>query len=166
MMNPRSVAAGLAIAALAVSGLACGGGGSKAKKTKTTGTSLQLSAAMTPADVITPHNRPWHVPAAASKAKASLTGTVSGDGRTLRWQLAYSGLGRPVIVETDIHIGGPGKFGAILLRVCAHCRSGQSGVVALKPGYKTELASSAHWATVITDKYPNGIVRGQLSTHS
>ena len=59
-------------------------------------------------------------------------------------------------------IGKPGKFGPILMRVCGPCKRGQSGVIKLKSGYAARLATSDQWVTLITEKYPNGVVRGQV----
>ena len=117
---------------------------------------------MTPSQVVTPANRPWHVPRVVRSAQGNLSATVSGDGRSLYWRLTFANLGRPHIVEADIHVGAAGRFGAILAHLCSYCTTGQSGVAPLKAGYAAELASGSHWATVITDGYPNGIVRGQI----
>jgi len=122
----------------------------------------RLTAVMTPRQVVTPTNKPAAFPAAMKGATGTFTGTTSADGRTLKWKVTYANLGAPALVIADIHIGKPGKFGPILMRVCGPCKRGQSGVIKLKSGYAARLATSDQWVTLITEKYPNGIVRGQI----
>ena len=123
---------------------------------------MRLTAAMTPQQVVTPRNRPWRVPADVAGAKGSFTGTVSGDGKRLSWRVSYSGFGRPATVIADIHIGKPGRFGAVLVRLCTGCRSGQTGTKRLKANVAGQFALGNTWVTLITPKYPNGVVRGQI----
>jgi hypothetical protein len=122
----------------------------------------RLSAAMTPGQVVTPQNRPWHVPPALAKARGSLTATLDTKRLTLTWRIGYTGLGSPSLVIADIHIGKPGRFGPILVRLCDHCKSGQSGVKKLKAVAPAILLSGNTWLTLITGQYPNGVLRGQI----
>jgi hypothetical protein len=123
---------------------------------------VRLSATMTPAQVVTPANKAWHVPAALDHAHGSLSAALSADGRKLSWKLSYANLGERVLVIADIHTGKSGRFGPILVRLCGPCRTGQTGVAKLKPGALGTFKFGDTWATLITDKYPNGAVRGQI----
>ena len=127
------------------------------------GKSHELSATLSPRAVVTVKNKPASFPAAIAKnAAGTFNGTTSADGKSLKWKLAYGGLGHPALVIADIHIGPAGKFGPILVRLCGPCKPGQSGTTKLKKGYATRLATQPHWLTLITNTYPNGVVRGQL----
>jgi hypothetical protein len=84
---------------------------------------LPLKATMTPTQVVTPQGKKWKVPAAVKNARATFTGRLGTDGRTVTWQLSYSRV--PGRVLADIHIGRPGKPGAFIGRLCAGCKSGQ-----------------------------------------
>lgn len=123
---------------------------------------FNVSATMTPKQVVTPKGKPWVVPNGVKAARGSLTGRLAADGRTLTWRLTYSRV--PGTVIADIHIGKPGKFGAILGRLCSECRSGQSGRLKLKRNYASQFRLRNTWVTLITPRYPNGVVRGQIST--
>ena len=127
--------------------------------------SVPLSATMTPSQVVTPTNKAWTVPSRLRHAHGNLKASVSADGTKLSWKLSYSNLGQPALVIADIHVGKSGRFGPILVRLCGPCKPGQSGVKKLKAGAVATLKSGNAWATLITDKYPNGAVRGQIRGH-
>ena len=80
----------------------------------------------------------------------------------LTWKITFSALTAPKLRIVDIHYGTPGRFGAFLARVCAGCTSGQRGVVKIKAAARKDIAAGKAWVTVITDRYPNGVIRGQL----
>lgn len=122
---------------------------------------FSLSATMTPKQVATPQGRPWVVPASVKAARGAFTGKLAVDGRTLTWQISYSKV--PGSVIADVHIGRPGKFGAILGRLCTACRSGQKGRLKLKRNYASQFRLKNTWVTLITPRYPNGVVRGQIT---
>jgi CHRD domain len=129
-----------------------------------TAKSVHLSATMTPKQVVTPKNKPWRVPANLRQARGTFSGSTSANGRSLRWRISYSNLGHPSLVIADIHLGKPGRFGPILVRLCGPCKSGQSGIKKLKPGKAAEFTPRNTWVTLITNKYPNGVVRGTIRT--
>jgi hypothetical protein len=126
------------------------------------GQTVPFRASMTPTQVVTPANKAWTVPASLKHAQGNLTASVSADGRKLNWKVSYANLGKPSLVIADIHVGKTGQFGPILVRLCGPCKPGQSGVKTLKAGTLASLKSGNTWATLITDKYPNGAVRGQI----
>jgi hypothetical protein len=123
---------------------------------------VELVAKMTPKEVVTPANKAWTAPASLKQAHGNLTAKTSADGRRLSWKISYSNLGPTTLVIADIHIGKSGQFGPILVRLCGPCKPHQSGVKTLKPGMLATLKSGNTWATLITNKYPNGAVRGQI----
>ncbi len=122
---------------------------------------LPLKATATPSQVVTPQGHKWKVPAGVKNARATLTVRLGTDGRTLTWKLAYSKV--PGSVIADIHIGKPGKFGAVIGRLCTSCKPGQQGKTKLKRNYGSQFRVNNTWVTLITPKYPNGVVRGQLT---
>ena len=123
-----------------------------------------VTATMTPAQVVTPTNKQWQVPRAAKNAKASLTATLDTKRRTLTWKITFSRLGKSPLVIADVHVGKPGKFGPILVRLCAKCKTGQHGVKKLKADDPSKFLAGITWLTLITGDYPNGVVRGQIKT--
>jgi hypothetical protein len=122
---------------------------------------LPLKATATPAQVVTPQGKKWTVPAGVKNARATLTARLGTDGRTLTWKLTYSKV--PGSVIADVHIGKPGKFGAVLGRLCTSCKSGKSGKTKLKRNYSSQFRVNNTWVTLITPRYPNGVVRGQIT---
>jgi hypothetical protein len=122
---------------------------------------LPLKATLTPAQVVTPQGKKWVVPAGVRNARATLTARLGADGRTLTWKLTYAHV--PGSVIADIHIGKAGKFGAVLGRLCTSCRSGRQGKTKLKLNYSSQFRVNNTWVTLITPKYPNGVVRGQIT---
>jgi hypothetical protein len=126
------------------------------------GKGVELVATMTPKQVVTPANKAWTAPAGLKDARGTLSLKVSPDGSRLSWKLSYANLGTTALVIADIHIGKPTQFGPFLVRLCAPCKPGQSGVTTLRAGMLATLKSGDTWATLLTNKYPNGAVRGQL----
>ena len=122
---------------------------------------FSMSATMTPKQVITPKNRPWVVPASVKAARGSFSGRLAADGRTLAWRISYSKV--PGRVIADVHLGRPGKFGPFLARLCSGCKPGQKGRLKLKRNYASQFRLRNTWVTLITPKYPNGVVRGQIT---
>lgn len=125
------------------------------------GATLSLRASMTPTQVITPSGKQWRVPPSVRSARGTFTGKLLADGRTLTWRITYAKVSGRVIA--DIHIGRPGKFGGVLGRLCTACRSGQTGRLKLKRNYATQFRVNNTWVTLITPKYPNGVIRGQIT---
>ena len=122
----------------------------------------RLTAKMNTSQVVTPANKRWKVPASVAKATGTFTGTFDDTTRELTWRITYTGIGRPAIALADVHLGPPGKFGAIIVRLCGPCTSGQKGVKTVKRSFVRAMTSGNSWVTVITDKYPNGVIRGQI----
>ena len=124
--------------------------------------SYHLSARMDARQVVTAANKPWHVPAAFSKAAGTFTGTFDQATGKLSWKIAFSRLEGQKLQIVDIHYGTPGRFGAFLARACARCQSGQHGIVTVKASAWQDIVAGKAWVTVITEHYPNGVIRGQI----
>src|SRR5262249_34325442 len=154
-MRMRVIAVGLGAVALAAPAGASAGPSSTARN-------FRMTATMTPQQVVTVKSKPWHVPPALRKAKAALNGVMPANGSQISCKLTYSNLGNPSLVIADIHLGKPGQFGPILVRLCSKCHSGQTGVTKLKAGISSQMTTANSYVTLITDKYPNGVVRGLL----
>jgi len=123
----------------------------------------RLTASMNARHVVTPKNKRWVPPKAVANARGTFFATLGGaNGRTLRWRITYTGVGASPLQIADVHYGAPGKFGPILFRLCGPCRSGQTGTKKITPAAVRTLKSGQAWVTVITGKYPNGVIRGQI----
>jgi len=122
----------------------------------------RVSATLDPRQVVTVTNRPWPIPAAYAKARGTFTGTFDPANGRLTWTLKFSALERPKLRIVDIHYGPPGRFGAFLTRACAGCESGDHGVLKIKPSARKDIAAGQAWVTLITEDYPNGVIRGQI----
>ena len=127
-------------------------------------TTYRLKATMTPQQVVTPQNKRWKVPASVRHAHGSFTGTMvlAGRRRTLRWTIRYTGIGSNPLEIADIHYGKPGQFGPVIKRLCGPCESGQSGKKKLSAWGARSIKTGNAWITIITGKYRNGVIRGQI----
>jgi CHRD domain len=153
MLRTRATSvAAVAVTAIAVT--ACG---------SATTHQLGLSASLDAHHVVTPGNRPWKPPAGVAHAHGAFSGTLGGSkGRQLSWRITYSGVGTSALRIVDVHYGQPGKFGALLFRLCGPCTSGQHGQKKISATAVQTLKAGGAWVTVITGKYPNGVIRGQI----
>jgi hypothetical protein len=122
----------------------------------------QVSARMGSRQVVTVKNKPWKPPASVAAARGTFGGTLGTKTRKLTFRISYSGLGKPSVTIADIHMGPRGKFGPVIVRLCGPCRSGQKGVRTIKRGFVDDIVSGNSWVTVITEDYPNGVIRGQI----
>ena len=154
MITTRKLKLLLVVAALALlaTGTALGAGAATAK----------LSATMTARQVVTPKNKPWKPPASVAKAHGTFVGTLSSGKRSLKWHITYSNTGPRLLDIADIHLGKPGRFGQVLARLCGPCKSGQSGTKKISARAARAISSGNSWVTLITSKYPNGVIRGQI----
>ena len=131
--------------------------GASASAAKTT----RLFAKMDSRQVVTPKNRSWKAPASVARAKGTFAGTLNSTTRKLIWRITYTGLRRGA-TYVDLHIGKPGRFGPIIVRLCKQCKSGESGVTRVRRVFVDQIASANSWVTVLTTAYPNGVIRGQI----
>jgi hypothetical protein len=100
-----------------------------------------------------------------ARATGTFSGSLAGSGGAawkLSWRVTYRKLDHPRIVIADIHYGKPGKFGPIIVRLCAPCKSGQKGTAKVKGTWVPAIQTGDSFITLITDKNPNGEIRGQI----
>jgi hypothetical protein len=149
---------------LVAGALALAGPGYSLASPLAVGRTYTLSAAMNTRQVVTPANKPFKAPADLAHAAGLFTGMLTGRGNhmNLTWQLTYSGVGRSPVAIADIHLGKPGAFGQVLVRLCDQCTAGQKGSVAVTTLTAQAITSGSAWITLITFKYPNGAIRGQI----
>ena len=81
----------------------------------------------------------------------------------MAWRITYSNLANPKVVIADIHYGKPGKFGPVLVRLCGPCRPGQHGVKRIRASGVRAILDGRAFITLITDRNPNGEIRGQIA---
>ena len=99
---------------------------------------------------------------AASKGTGTFTATISGS--KLSWHLSFSHLTGKA-VAAHIHLGKKGTSGNVLVPLCAPCSRSAMGTVKLNAMELRDLKKAATYVNVHTAKYPNGEIRGQLSSH-
>jgi CHRD domain len=105
--------------------------------------------------------KPKGVPAGAT---GSFTGTaveLANDKARVTWKLTFSHLSGSAIAA-HIHIGKPGKAGAVALALCGPCRSGQKGKGLLTHAQFAKLESGAGYVNIHTAKNAGGEIRGQV----
>ena len=159
MTKPLAIA--LVLAALFLAGEATSSAADGVALGGSTG-ALSLSATMTARQVVTPKNKPWKPPASVAKAHGTFVGTLISGKRSLKWRITYASIGASTLNIADIHLGKPGRFGQVLARLCGPCKSGQSGTKKISALASQSIRSGNSWITVITSKYPNGVIRGQI----
>jgi hypothetical protein len=102
--------------------------------------------------------------AARVGATGLFTGTAverSNDKAKLTWRLTFSKLsGRAIAAH--IHVGRPGKAGAVLVPLCGPCRNGQRGSATITHAQLRTIASGGAYVNVHTPRNAAGEIRGQL----
>jgi CHRD domain len=98
------------------------------------------------------------------RAVGTFTATVtkSGTSAVIAWRLTFSRLtGRAVAAH--IHSGARGKPGAVIVPLCAPCRSGMRGTATVNESVVSALESGRTYVNVHTKKNPAGEIRGQIA---
>lgn len=98
------------------------------------------------------------------RAAGTFTATVtkSGTSAVIAWRLTFSRLtGRAVAAH--IHSGARGKPGAVIVPLCAPCRSGMRGTATVNESVVSALESGRTYVNVHTKKNPAGEIRGQIA---
>jgi ABC-type nitrate/sulfonate/bicarbonate transport system substrate-binding protein len=99
----------------------------------------------------------------AAKATGNLTVLVKKavKARRLIGTVDFAHLSGPV-TSLQIHLGGPGKTGPLLVTVCTKCQDGHSYSAKLVHAADSAIESNRAYAVITTVKNPNGEVRGQI----
>jgi hypothetical protein len=97
------------------------------------------------------------------RAQGTFTATVTKTGTSGRivWRLTYSRLtGRAVAAH--IHSGVRGRAGAVIVPLCAPCRSGARGTANVNASVLSALEAGRAYVNIHTRRNPAGEVRGQI----
>lgn len=99
-----------------------------------------------------------------AKAKGTFTATVtrSGSSGLIVWKLTFGKLTGKA-VAAHIHSGARGKAGAVILPLCAPCKSGRTGRATVSASVLNALESGRTYVNVHTLRNPAGEIRGQLA---
>jgi hypothetical protein len=151
-------------AAVAVAAIFVGEAGAAAPRVAKT---YAVHATLDARHVVTPANKRWTPPAGVRAARGSFTGrlSVSSGSRSLEWKVSYADVGVARLPIVDIHLGRPGHFGQLLVRLCAPCTSGRHGTKKLTAAAVRAITSGEAWVTLISERFPNGVIRGQISAN-
>jgi hypothetical protein len=141
----------LMLAAAALAALLAVGAGVAATRSET----YKLSAKLTARQEV-----PKPVGAVAA-AGGTFTGTLAG--RKLTWKLTFKGLTGKA-VAAHIHLGKPGKAGAVLVPLCGPCRSGMARSVRVSARAHDALERGNAYVNVHTAKNAGGEIRGQVKS--
>lgn len=98
------------------------------------------------------------------KAKGNFTATVtrSGSSGLIVWKLTFGNLTGKA-VAAHIHSGARGKAGAVIVPLCAPCKSGRTGRATVSASVLNALESGRTYVNVHTLRNPAGEIRGQLA---
>lgn len=96
----------------------------------------------------------------APNGKGTFTATL--DGSKLTWKLTFGKLSGSANAA-HIHLGRPGKAGAVAVSLCGPCASGASGSITLSASQKKAILGGGTYVNVHTAKNPNGEIRGQIT---
>ena len=99
-----------------------------------------------------------------AKAKGTFTATVtrSGSSGVIVWKLVFGKLTGKA-VAAHIHSGARGKAGAVIVPLCAPCKSGRTGRATVGASVLNALESGRTYVNVHTLRNPAGEIRGQLA---
>ena len=146
MKKQIPLALALGVTAMVLSAVAAGG-----KQMTPMGFSAVLNAGQE-----VPH--PAHT---MSGASGKFTATLSGT--SLKWKLTFTHL-TGAASAAHIHAGKKGVAGAVLVPLCAPCKSGASGTATITSAIEKQLQNGTAYVNVHTAKNPNGEIRGQVKS--
>ncbi len=93
----------------------------------------------------------------------SVSITKQGSAAVLSWSLTFSRLTGKA-VAAHIHRGARGKAGAVIVPLCAPCKSGARGRTTVDSSVLNALESGRAYVNVHTKKNPAGEIRGELGS--
>jgi hypothetical protein len=115
----------------------------------------KLSARLTAAQEVP---APTGVPAVA---RGTFTGTLKGT--RLTFKLTFRGLSGKA-AAAHIHLGKPGKAGAVLVPLCGPCTSGVSKTMTVSKKAHDAIERNLTYVNVHTAKNTAGEIRGQVKS--
>jgi hypothetical protein len=143
-----------ALVAVTATGLALTGlaGASTQKDTYTLRAALTVGAEVP---------KPTGVPATAKGLFTGKSVELANDKARVTWKLTFSHLSGNAIAA-HIHLGRPGKAGAVLVALCGPCRTGQTGKAVITHAQEKKIEAGATYVNVHTPKNAGGEIRGQV----
>jgi CHRD domain len=103
-------------------------------------------------------------PPTTSKGKGAVTASYDAASKTLTWTITYSGLTGPA---TAAHFHGPAKAGAKaapVVPISGDLKSPIKGKATLTDQQAKDLQAGMWYFNVHTAKFPDGEIRGQLTS--
>jgi hypothetical protein len=103
-------------------------------------------------------------PPTTTKGKGAVTASYDAASKTLTWTITYSGLTGPA---TAAHFHGPAKAGAKappVVPISGDLKSPIKGKASLTDQQAKDLQAGMWYFNVHTDKFPDGEIRGQLTS--
>jgi hypothetical protein len=99
------------------------------------------------------------------RGRGSFTVSIKKEGLSavISWRLTFSRLTGKA-VAAHIHRGARGKAGAVIVPLCAPCKSGAHGQATVGASVLNTLESGRAYVNVHTKKNPAGEIRGQLGS--
>ena len=163
--------AGIALvgAAVALAGGGYGGYGDDNGSTQTTSTTssgsggssksetYSFKATMTAGAEVP---KPKGVPSGAGGSFVAKS-TETSSKVTFHWTLTYHGLSGKAMAA-HVHMGKPGKAGAVVVALCGPCKNGQSGTAVIASSVEEALEKGGAYVNVHTAKNAAGEIRGQV----
>ena len=83
------------------------------------------------------------------------------DRASLTWRLTFSKLSGQA-TGAHIHVGRPGKAGAVMLPLCGPCKNGQRGAASITHAQLTTIRAGGAYVNIHTTKNAAGEIRGQV----
>jgi hypothetical protein len=105
--------------------------------------------------------RPTAVPVGATGLFTGKVVELENDKAKLSWRLTFAKLSGPA-GAAHIHVGKPGKAGAVMVALCGPCRSGQRGTATLTHVQFAKIEAGSTYVNVHTTKNAAGEIRGQV----
>jgi hypothetical protein len=140
-----------AVAALAVAGLATG---ATQRDTYTLTANLRARS-----EVPTPTG----VPVGAVGLFTGKAVELDNDKAKITWRLTFSKLSGQA-AAAHIHVGKPGKAGAVMLALCGPCKSGQRGSGSVTHAQFAKIEAGSAYVNIHTAKNAGGEIRGQVKS--
>jgi hypothetical protein len=105
--------------------------------------------------------KPKNVPSGATGLFTGKVVELENDEASLTWRLSFSKLsGR--VGAAHIHVGKPGKAGAVLVALCGPCRNAQRGTTSITHKQLRTIRAGSAYVNLHTARNAAGEIRGQV----
>ena len=106
--------------------------------------------------------KPAGVPAGAVGAFTGKAVELENDKAKVTWRLTFSKLSGQA-TAAHVHVGKPGKAGAVMLALCGPCKSGQRGSGMMTHAQFAKIEAGSAYVNIHTAKNAGGEIRGQIT---